>query len=32
MLGELEGIFRDDFRNHIRLTGMLPQGSVILVN
>ena len=31
MLGDLEGIFRDVFRDHIRPEGTLPQGSVILV-
>ena len=31
MLGDMEGIFRDVFRDHIRPEGALPQGSVILV-
>ena len=30
MLGDMEGIFRDVFRDHIRPEGALPQGSVIL--
>ena len=31
MLCDLEGVFRDVFRDHIRPTGVLLQGSVILV-
>ena len=31
MLGDLEGVFRDVFRDQIKPNGTLPQGSVILV-
>ena len=32
MLGDLEGVFRDVFRDQIKPNGTLPQGSVILVS
>ena len=31
MLGDLEGIFRDVFRDHTRPMGALPQGSIVMV-